>query len=191
MGTEDSPPASMWSRMIRAARLDVDLYEEVEADTGANGQAFAVVVLVSVASGIGWGISGAITEGGGYFVWGLLIGIVSSIAGWLVWAAITYWLGTTIFRGPETEATYGQLLRTLGFAQTPGVLRILVFIPILGGLIAFVAWIWALIAGVIAVRQALDFSTGRAIGTVVVGWLVAMLVGFLVAVVIGGASAVF
>ncbi len=191
MGTVDSSPASMWSRMIRAAKLDVDLYEEVEADTGANGQAFAVVVLVSVASGIGWGISGAITEGGASFVWGFLIGIVTSIVGWLVWAGITYWIGTTIFRGPETEATYGQLLRTLGFAQTPGVLRILVFIPILGGLIAFVAWIWALIAGVIAVRQALDFSTGRAIATVVVGWLVAMLVGFLVAVVIGGASAVF
>ncbi len=182
MGTGSS--SSMWNRMVRASKLDVDLYEEVEADTGANGQALAVVVLVSLASGIGWAIAAAITDAGLSIVWGLLIGIVTSIVGWLVWAAITYWIGTTIFKGPETEATYGQLLRTLGFAHSPGALRIFVFIPFLGALIVFVVWIWTLVAGVIAVRQALDFSTGRAIGTVVVGWLVMVLLGFLVAWVV-------
>jgi hypothetical protein len=189
MGTGASGSLSMWNRMVRAAKLDVDLYEEVEADTGANGQAFAVVLLVSVASGIGWAIAGAIDSEGIWILWGFLIGIATSIVGWLVWAAITYWIGSTIFKGPETEATYGQLLRTLGFAQSPGVLRVLVFIPFLGGLISFAVWVWVLVAGVIAVRQALDFSTGRAIGTVVVGWLVMALIGFLVAWAVGGTAA--
>jgi hypothetical protein len=188
MGIGASGSSSMWDRMVRAAKLEIGLYEEVEADTGANGQAFAVVLLVSVASGIGWAIAGAIADEGIWILGGFLIGIVTSIVGWLVWAAITYWIGSTIFKGPETEATYGQLLRTLGFAQSPGVLRLLVFIPFLGGLISFVVWVWVLIAGVIAVRQALDFSTARAIGTVAVGWLVMMVIGFLVALAVGGAS---
>lgn len=190
---ENGNPVSptMWNRMVRAARLESDLYEEVEADAGATGQAFAVVILVSVASGIGLGIGGAISDGGVFFVWGLLLGIVASIVGWLVWAAITYWIGSTIFRVPETEATYGQLLRTLAFAQSPGAIKVLSFIPILGGLIVLVAAVWTLVAGVIAVRQALDFSTGRAIGTVVVGWVAYAVILMLVGAIGIGASWIF
>jgi len=189
MGVDASGTSSIWQRMVRAAKLEVNLYEEVERDTGANGQAFAVVLLVSVASGIGWAIAGAIAGEGIWVLGGFLIGIVTSVIGWLVWAAIAYWIGSTIFKGPETSATYGELLRTLGFAQSPGVLRLLVFIPFLGALIAFVVWVWVLVAGVIAVRQALDFSTGRAIGTVAVGWLIMIVINFLVALAVGGTAA--
>jgi len=189
MGVDASGTSSIWQRMVRAAKLEVNLYEEVERDTGANGQAFAVVLLVSVASGIGWAIAGAIAGEGIWVLGGFLIGIVTSVIGWLVWAAITYWIGTTIFKVPETSATYGELLRTLGFAQSPGVLRLLVFIPFLGALIAFVVWVWVLVAGVIAVRQALDFSTGRAIGTVAVGWLIMIVINFLVSLAVGGTAA--
>lgn len=189
MGNADQASASMWSRMLRAARLEDDLYEEVEADSGATGQALAVVVLVSVASGIGLGIGGAISDDGFSFVGGLLAGVAASIAGWLVWAAITYWIGSTIFRGPNTEASYGQLLRTLAFAQSPGCIRVFAFIPGLGGLILLIAAVWTLVSGVIAVRQALDFSTGRAIGTVVVGWIVYMVILGVVGAI--GASAMW
>jgi hypothetical protein len=191
MDTDASPSSSLWKRMIRAAKLDIDLYEEVEADTSANGQAFVVVLLVSLATGIGTGIGGIIEHDAIWFLWGVLIGLATSIGGWLLWALLAYWLGTTIFRGPETEATYGQLLRTLGFAHSPGAVRIFSFIPFLGGLISFVASVWFLIAGVIAVRQALDFSTGRAIATCIVGWLVYMLILFLVVGFVVGAGALF
>jgi hypothetical protein len=191
MDTDASPSSSLWKRMIRAAKLDIDLYEEVEADTSANGQAFVVVLLVSLATGIGTGIGGIIEHDAIWFLWGVLIGLATSIGGWLLWALLAYWLGTTIFRGPETEATYGQLLRTLGFAHSPGAVRIFSFIPFLGGLISFVASVWFLIAGVIAVRQALDFSTGRAIATCIVGWLVYMLMLFLVVGFVVGAGALF
>mgnify|MGYP001077808396 CR=1 FL=1 len=183
--------SSLISRMIRAAKLEVNLYEEVEADTTANGQALRAVVLVSLATGIGTGIAGLSNMGGLWFIWGLFIGLIGSILGWLAWSFITYFIGTTIFKGPETSATWGELLRTIGFSNSPGVLRLLSFIPFLGGIIVFVASVWSLIAGVIAVRQALDFSTGRAIGTCIVGWLVYMLILFLVSTFLLGVGPLF
>ncbi len=201
MTTEDkAPPAvqpqpgsrSIWSRMVRAARIDISLYEEVEHESQATGQAFIVVLLVALATGIGMGLSYAMDDEVTFpFIQGLLIGLGTGIGGWLLWSLFAYWLGTTLFRGPETEATYGQLLRTLGFANTPGLLRLFAFIPFLGGIIALVGFIWSLIAGVIAVRQALDFSTWRAIGTCIVGWILYILLVALVGVLIGGATFLF
>ncbi len=169
--------SSIWDKMVRASLLNVDVYEEVEADSHQNWSAFAVVVVASVASALGTAIGGVMTHASGlWFLWGLLIGLGTSIVGWLLWALTTYVLGTTIFKGPETEATYGQLLRTLGFSNSPGVLRFFSFIPFVGGVIAFAATVWVLVAGVVAVRQALDFSTWRAIGTCVVGWIIYLVV---------------
>jgi hypothetical protein len=177
--------------MIRAAKLDVNLYEEVEADTTANKQALLAVVLVSLATGIGTGIGGLVTKGGLWFIWGLLTGLVSSIVGWLAWSFLTYILGTKVFKGPQTSATWGELLRTIGFSNSPGILRFFSFIPFVGGVIAFAASIWSLIAGVIAVRQALDFTTGRAIATCIVGWIVYMVIVFLITILLVGAGALF
>lgn len=146
-------------RMIGAARLDVDTYEEVEADQSATGQAALVVGIVAIASAIG-----SLGDGG----MGIVTGLLSAIVGWLLWAGITYVVGDKLFGG---TATWGELLRTLGFAQAPGVLLVLGIIPLLGGLVQAVVGIWMLVAGIIAIRQALDFSTGRAILTAIIGWI--------------------
>jgi hypothetical protein len=179
--------------MVRAAQLDINFYEEVEHDSRVNMQAFAVVVITSLASGLGIGIGGILvhTERPIWFLWGLLIGLGTAIAGWLIWSFVTYVIGVTIFKGPETEADYGQLLRTIGFSNSPGVLRLFSFIPFVGFIIVFVASVWTLIAGVIAVRQALDFSTWRAIGTCVIGWLIYILFLFLIPGWIIGRSLLF
>ena len=178
-------------RMVRAAKLDVRLYEEVEADTSANGQAFLAVLIASMAAGIGAGIASAIEKEGIWFLWGLLLGLGTALIGWVAWSVLAYWLGTTIFKGPETSVTYGELLRTIGFSNSARVLAFFVFIPFFGGLIALFVSLWALIAGVIAVRAALDFSTGRAIGTCIVGWIIYQLAVFLVVgLVIGGSALV-
>ena len=162
---------TLTNRMIRAAKLDVDLYEEVEADTTANWQAFKAVIIVSLAAGIGSGIYGLIKDDNNIssFLWGILIGLGTSIIGWLLFSLIAYLIGITIFKSKETEADYGQLIRTLGFSTTPGILGLFLFIPVLGYLLWLAGSIWRLVAGVIAVRQALDFSTWRAIGTCIVG----------------------
>lgn len=179
--------------MVRAAKLDINLYEEVEHDASVTMQAFLVVLIVAVATGIGAAIDSVIVVDAEpiSFLWGLLYGLGAAIFGWLMWSLFAYWLGTTLFRGPETEATYGQLLRTLGFANTPGLLRIFVFVPFIGGLIALAGSIWVLVAGVIAVRQALDFSTWRAIGTCIVGWILYMILVFVIALFIPGLGDIF
>jgi len=153
---------SFADRLIRAARLDVALYEEVERDERATAQALAVVVLAALATGIG--------ARGGLF--GLAAGVIASLIGWYIWSALTYWIGTRFFPEPTTEATLGQLLRTIGFAQSPGLLRVLGAIPGLDVIMALATAIWMLVAAVVAIRQALDYqSTGRAVLVVVVGWV--------------------
>ena len=152
-------------RMIRAARLDVSLYEEVEADQGATGQAMAVVVLSSVAAGV----ATIATRGIG----GIVLGTVGALVGWVVWAWLTYLIGTRILPEPQTKADVGELLRTLGFASSPGVIRVVGIVPGLTMLSFLVAAVWMLVTMVVAVRQALDYtSTGRAIGVCVIGFLV-------------------
>ncbi len=154
----------MIKRMMGAARLDTALYEEVEADSSATVQAMAVVVLVALATGIG-------TFGTGGLI-GLVVGIPAAIGLWALWAWITYFVGTTILKTAETEADWRQLARTLGFAQSPGVLKVFGFIPGIGLLFFSIASIWQLVAMVIAIRQALEFtSTWRAVGVAIVGFI--------------------
>lgn len=159
--------ASLTERMMGAARLDVATYEEVEADTTATGQAAVVVVIAAVATAIG-----TIGTDGGNPI-GALIG---ALLGWVVWAGVTYLIGDKLLGG---TATWGELLRTLGFAQAPGILNVLGIIPILGPVVRFVVAIWMLVAGIIAIRQALDFSTGKAILTAVLGWLAMVILAML------------
>ena len=157
--------ASLTERMIQAARLDASLYEEVEADRDATSQAMLVVVLSSVAMGVG-----SFTEVG---LAGLIGGTVVALAGWFLWAFITYWIGTRLLPEPQTEATLGQLLRTTGFSSSPGLLRVFGAVPGAWGVIVFLTGIWMLVAMVIAVRQALDYrGTGRALGVCLIGWTV-------------------
>lgn len=165
--------ASLIERAVGAARLDPGTYEDVEGDAGALGQAMTVVVIAAVAGGIG----SAGTEGGDL---GLIGGTIASLIGWFVWAFVVYVVGTRILPGPETHADLGQLLRTTGFAASPGVIRILGIVPGIGGLVMAVSALWQLAAMVIAVRAALDYpTTGRAIAVCVLGFLAQVLVFFL------------
>ncbi len=170
--------ASLIDRMVRASKLDINLYEEVEADKSSMGQAITVVVISSVASGIGTiGILG---------IQGLIVGTISALIGWLVWAYLTYLIGTKLLPEPQTKADVGELLRTIGFSSAPGVLRIFGFIPLIGVIISFVASIWMLVAMIIAVRQALDYkSTWRAIGVCVIGFVIYLVIIALIFSVLG------
>jgi hypothetical protein len=177
-------------RMWRAAMLQIGVYEEVERDESATSQAALVVLLVAVATAIGVFLSDALggpRVGASGLVRGLVDGILSAFLGWVVWSYVSYFVGTRLFGG---TATPGELLRTIGFAGGPGVLRIFAFVPVLGGLINFVVAIWLLFTGIVAIRQALDFSTGKAIGTAIIGWLALVLVALVVAVITGAIMAV-
>ena len=166
--------AGIIHRMRRAALLDTALYEEVEADTQATWQAVGVVVLSSLAAGIG---SGARQGVGGIVVWTLM-----ALIGWYMWAFLTYIIGSRFLPEPQTNADHGELLRTIGFSSSPGILRILGIIPGLRGIVFAIVSVWMLVAMVIAVRQALDYtSTYRAIGVCSIGWLAILLLIFIFA----------
>ena len=164
---------TIWDRLFRAAKLDVQLYEEVEADRDATVQAMIVVVLSALAAGVGSLGSGA---------WqGIIVGTLAALLGWVVWAFLTYFIGTRLLPEPQTSADYGELLRTIGFASAPGVIRVFGIVPGLAAPLFLIAGIWMLVAMVIAVRQALDYtSTSRAAGVCLIGWLTQVLIVILV-----------
>ena len=159
--------ATIQDRMIRAAKLDVDLYEEVEADRTATGQATGVVVLSALAAAIG-----NFRDSGG-IVGFVLIALVALVT-WYVWAWLTCMIGTRLLPGPQTKSDIGELLRTIGFSSSPGLIRVVGVIPGLTTPVFVVAQVWMLIAMVIAVRQALDYENGtlRAIGVCAIGWMI-------------------
>ncbi len=171
--------ANFRNRIIRAARLDVALYEEVEADKSALGQAMVVVVLSSIAAGIG--------SSSKVGLFGMLMTVVVSLVGWYIWAYLTYIIGTKLLPEPQTKADHGELLRTIGFSSSPGLIRVLGIIPVLQGIVFPVAAIWMLVAMIIAVRQALDYkSTLRAIGVCAIGWVVQIVLFVLLFSILGG-----
>ena len=166
-------------RMIRAAKLDVNLYEEVEQDKTALKQAMGVVVLSGVAAGVG-----SIGSAG---LAGIFVGTITALIGWFIWAYITYIVGTKLLPQPQTKANYGELLRTIGFSSSPGLLRVFGIFPFLSAIIFFATSIWMLVAMVIAVRQALDYtSTLRAVGVCVIGWILQIITLMLFFSIFGG-----
>ena len=155
--------------IIGTAQLEVQVFKEVKADTTATGQAMTVVLLSSLAEGIG-----ALTLGG---FRPLVIGAVIALIGWFVWAFIVYLVGTRLLPEPETGSDIAQVLRTTGFAAAPGVLRVLSLVPFLRVWIAIAVTIWMFLAMLIAVRQALDYNSfERAVGVCLIGWVAHMVI---------------
>ena len=170
--------ASLTERMLGAAKLDAATYEEVEADATATPQAMLVVVLANLAAGVG-----AFREVG---FGGLLVATLIALIGWYVWAFVTYFVGTRFLPGAKTQADVGQLLRTIGFSATPGLIRVLGIVPGLNWLVSLIAALWMLVAMVVAVRQALDYeSTGRAVAVCAIGFAINIVVLIVLAKILG------
>jgi hypothetical protein len=152
-------------RAIGAARLNVPVFEEIEADRTATAQALLIVVLSSLAAGIGFTA--------GIYNAPVLHRVMLALLLWVFWAISTYIVGVYLMPEPQTQTNVGELLRTIGFAASPGTLRILGVIPVIGGTIYAISTVWMLVAMVIAIRQALDYkSTGRAVIVCVITWMI-------------------
>jgi Yip1 domain len=170
--------ASLTRRMLGAAKLDPATYEEVESDATATPQAMLVVVLANLAAGIG--VARELGFGG------LVVATLISLIGWFVWAFVAYFVGTRLLPGPRTRADLGQLLRTIGFSATPGLIRVLGIVPGLDWLLSLVAALWILAAMVVAVRQALDYdTTGRAVAVCAIGFVINVVVLSVLAKIMG------
>ena len=169
---------STWiERVVGAAKLNAAIYEEVEADKGATGQAMLVVVVSSVAAAIGEAGQGAM---------GIVFGLVAALLGWVAWAFCIWLVGTKLLPGSETKSDMGELLRTIGFATSPGWIRVLGVVSFLHPIVMIVAWVWMLVAMVVAARQALDYrGTGRAVIVCVIGGLAHFFIWVYVAILFG------
>jgi hypothetical protein len=167
--------------MIGAALLRPETYEDVERDESAITQALAVVVIVAIARGIG-----AIDAG----VNALILGLVSALIGWVIYSVVAYFVGSTLFRAPETNVTLGQVLRVLGFAQAPGVIGILAIIPVIDVIVAIILFFWLIATTIVAIRAAFDFSTGRAVATAIVAVIVLIIVSAVLGLIFGVGAAV-
>ena len=151
------------NRVFRAIKIDVELYEEVEKDKSATLQAGLVVVLSSLAAGVG-----ALQLGASNF----FLAPVVSLLSWYIWAYIIYFVGVKLFGGPTTKSNHGELLRTIGFSSAPGLIRVFGFTPDLMTVTFIGSAFWMLACMVVAVRSALDYeSLWKALGVVVVAWL--------------------
>ena len=156
------------NRIVRACKLDVSVYEEVEADKSATLQAALVVVLSTLAAGVG-----ALSLGASNFLMAPILSLIS----WYIWAYLIYFIGVKLFPEPSTKSDHGELLRPIGFSSSPGLISVFGVTQELMSITFIGAAIWMLIAMIIAVRQALDYqSTWRAIGVVVIGFLVQAIV---------------
>lgn len=166
----------MLARMLGAATLNAETYEEVEKDKGATIQALIVVVIVAISAGIG-----GVLDGEGDLGRGLAFGAIRGVVSWAVWALMAWIIGTTLLKTPETEGDWGQVARGTGFAQTPGLLSILVFVPYVGGLILFLAFLWQLACMVVAIRQSLEYeSILRPIFVIVIAFIPVIIINAII-----------
>jgi hypothetical protein len=161
---------SITDRMIGALRLEDTTYEEVEADTTATGQAAFVVVASSLVAGVGNALLRGGELGGGVLV------VVAHLIGWAAYAWVAYLIGTKLIPGPQTRSTWGELARTLGFANTPRFLLILAAVPGITGLVRAGVAVWVLAATLVALRSALDCGTGRALAVAVISSIVQLVI---------------
>jgi len=176
---------TMFNRMIKAAKLDVAFFNEAEADTSLNQEALMVIILVSVASGLGAFVSSLIGGQIGPAFLALFVTVLLGIVNYYIWSYVTYFVGTNLFKG---TAEPGELLRVLGYASSPRLLGVLTFIPCLGGLLGLAGAVWALIAGFIGVREALDLDNGKTFVTVIIGWVIILIINLVIGGIIGAGA---
>ena len=176
--------ASYADRLVGALRLDARTYREVEQDTNANGQAALTIVLAALAAGIGSLLSRDLVQNA-------LGTVLSSVLQWVVFSLVAYYVGASLFSSGQTSVTPGQVLRTIGFAHAPKLFLVLGIIPILGWIVGLVVFFWFLAAAILALREAFEFDTGRAIGTGLVALIGILIVDIVLLVAFGIGSALF
>lgn len=163
-------------RSIGVTKLDVPTYEAIEHDPLATKQAAIVVGAVAIAAAIG-----GLGDGAN----GFIAGLIGAFIVWLVSAGLAYFLGTNLFGTPTTNTTFEAVLRTVGYAQVPGIVAVVGFIPFLGPVVGLVGGIWTVVTSVIAIRQSLNIATDRAIITGLVATIATVLIMVILSLIFG------
>jgi hypothetical protein len=174
-------------RVVGALKLDANTFEDIERDPNAMGQAVAIIALAALAGNLGqiWRL--------GFGV--MLIGVCSSLIGYVLWSVVVWLAGTKLMPDPATKADFAETFRTIAFAASPGLLGIVSIVPFLGWFVMLlltpIILIWSLVAMVVAVRSVLDYSdTFKAVVVVLIGFVVYLFFWGTIAFVTFGAAVV-
>ena len=171
----------MFERMLGALMLNPQTYADVEHDRGATIQALIIVVAVSIAGGIGGLLAGDVD-----IVRGIIFGVIRGVLSWALWALAALLVGTTLLKTADTHADWGQVARGTGYAQTPGLLNVLVFIPIVGGIVGFAVFVWQLAGMLFAIRESLDYnSLWRACFVVLIALIPVAIINIIIVALLG------
>jgi hypothetical protein len=174
----------MFDRIVRAIRLDPTLYREVADDEQYTNEAFIIVLVVALFGALGAAVGAAMTDGRPILLF--FTNLFSTILlGWLLWAVVAYFVGTAL----EGQSSVVEMARTLGYANAPGLLGVFAFIPCLGWLIALAGVLLSLAAGVIAIRESMEFDTTKAVVTAILGFIVYVIARIVIGLVMGGVGA--
>ena len=174
----------MFDRIVRAIRLDPTLYRQVADDEQYTTEPFIIVLIVSLFSAGGAAIGAAMADTNAVLTF--ITNLFSTILlGWLLWAIIAYFVGTAL----EGKSGITEMARTLGYANAPGFLGVFAFIPCIGWLVALAGVLLSLAAGVIAIRESMEFDTTKAVVTAVVGFIVYIVTRIVIGIVLGGVGA--
>mgnify|MGYP006088897323 CR=1 FL=1 len=151
------------NRIYRSIKIDPEVFDEVQKDKNATIAAGIVVVLSSLAAGIGASHLGTIN---------FFLAPVLSLVTWFVWAYIIYFVGVKLFPDLKTKTTHLALLRSIGFSSAPGMIRIFGFNGDLMTVMFVGSAFWMLVCMVVAVKQTLNYkSLWKALGIVIIAWL--------------------
>lgn len=171
------------ARLKGVLRLQATTFEEIERDRGATIEALIVVVLVAIAA-----LIGSIGNEGER---GLGSGVTGAIVGWMVFAAICYVVGVRFLASAETTSSWGEMLRVLGYAEAPNLVALVAFIPLLGGVVVAIGALWALLAAILGIRQALEVPYHRAAAIAVIAWVIRLVLLFLIGLLFNVTALVF
>jgi hypothetical protein len=172
----------MIERMIRAVRLDRTLYREVADHPEYMSEAVLIAVLVSALSAVG----ALFTMQQQGFLLFLLQLANSLLFGWVLWAVIAYYVGSRFFGG---RSSITEMMRTLAYAGLPRLLGLFSFIFCLGWILALIGWLMTVAAGVLAIRESMEFDSSSALITAIIGFILYIAASVVIGVVLAPIAA--
>ncbi len=150
----------MLDRMVQSARLKSATFLSLKEDSTATGQALVVLALAGASFGFGFTASiGSSTTG---VLLGAIFGVIIGIALGFVWLSLTFLIGTKLFKA---TADYWSLARPVFFATSPGLVFLLMSIPVsvVADIARAIGVAWIAISTVIAVKTGLGLDNQRSI----------------------------
>lgn len=145
--------------VVRAARLDADVYAAVEQDRYATGRARLLIGLAVFAAGFGTLESGVVSA-----FWQTLF----ALAGWTAAIGATYAFSTTVVVARSRPGAFRRLVQTLGLAASPALLLVFGIIPVYGAIVVLGVYVWLFLTVFHAVSSALELDDQSSVVTAAV-----------------------